>query len=252
MRTKLKFSLLAASVLAALAAPTHAGLFGSSLGGDIAKESTQMARWIIQAEQMMEEINLLKDAWESDVDGKWKPDEDIPLTWQDVVKMQEAAEGSSSSVYQEQLTKYEEFVKTLDESMTQEDEGVDGGRANRTYNMNQREAKVAFAAAETAYDTIKRRTKNLQDLESKIGKIGGGVRAAVDLNSRIQLESSYIQTEIARLSAIHQRLTAAQLNNQTQGFAKTKSFFISSEKFEEQQQGQQPTPEQGVDPELEP
>lgn len=245
MKNKTKSSALAISVLACLAAaPAQAGLFGSSLGGDIAKESTQMARWIIQADQMMEEINLLKDEWKSDVDGKWKPKDDIPLTWQDVVKMQEAAEGGSSSVYQEQLTKYEEFVKTLDESMTQEEYSFDGGRAARTYKMNQREAKIAFAAAETAYDTIKRRTENLQELEKKIGTIGGGVRAAVDLNSRIQLESSYIQTELARLSAIHQRLTAAQLNQDTQGMAQQREFLISFDEYQKQK-GQQPNQQQG-------
>lgn len=246
MKNKTKSSALAISVLACLAAaPAHAGLFGSSLGGDIAKESTQMAKWIIQADQMMEQINLLRDGWKSDVDGSWKPDEDVPLTWQEVVKMQEAAEGSSSSsVYQEQLTKYEEFVKTLDESMTQEEDSFDGGRAARTYKMNQREAKIAFAAAETAYDTIKRRTKNLKDLEAKIGTIPGGVRAAVDLNSRIQLESSYIQTELARLSAIHQRLMAAQLNQDTQGMAQQREFLISFDEYQKQK-GQQPNQQQG-------
>lgn len=246
MRKNLKSSFLAVSVLAALAAPAYAGLFGS-LGGDIAKESTQIASWALQAEQMIEEIRALTEGVVSPIDGKFNEQEDIPLTWQDVVKMQEAAEGSSSSVYQEQLTKYEEFVKTLDESMTQEDEGIDGGRANRTYNMNQREVKVAYAAAETIYDSIQRRTKTLEKLEGMIGNVGDGVRGAVDLNSRIQLESSYIQTEIARLNAIHQRLTAAQLNHQTQGYAKTKSFFISSDKFEEQQGQQQPNAPQGDD-----
>lgn len=44
MRRNLKSSILVASVLAALAAPVHAGLFGSSLDGNIAKESTQIAR----------------------------------------------------------------------------------------------------------------------------------------------------------------------------------------------------------------
>lgn len=82
MRTKIKSSILAASVLAALAAPAHAGLFGS-LGGDIAKESTQMARWIIQADQMMEEIELLKKQFSSGV--VLKEQHDVPLTWQEVV-----------------------------------------------------------------------------------------------------------------------------------------------------------------------
>ena len=45
MKNEFKSSALAISVLACLAvAPAHAGLFGSSLGGDIAKESTQIAR----------------------------------------------------------------------------------------------------------------------------------------------------------------------------------------------------------------
>lgn len=83
MRTKIKSSILAASVLAALAAPAHAGLFGSSLGGDIAKESTQMARWIIQVDQMMEEIELLKKEFSSGV--VLKEQHDVPLTWQEVI-----------------------------------------------------------------------------------------------------------------------------------------------------------------------
>lgn len=83
MRTKLKSSLLALSALACIAAPAHAGLFGSSLGGDIAKESTQMARWIIQADQMMEEIELLKKQFSSGV--VLKEQHDVPLTWQEVV-----------------------------------------------------------------------------------------------------------------------------------------------------------------------
>ena len=188
---------------------------------------------------MFEEIEALTAGFNPGIDGRFREDQDIPLTWQDVVKMQEAAEGVQSSVYQEQLTKYEEFVKTLDESMTQEDEGIDGGRANRTYNMSQREVKVALAAAETIYDSINRRTQNLYQLEKQIGEGGAGVRGAVDLNSRIQLESAYIQTELARLNAIHQRLTAAQLNQDTQGYAKTRSFFISRDEYEQLQQGQQ-------------
>lgn len=83
MRKNLKSSFLAVSVLAALAAPAHAGLFGSSLGGDIAKESTQMARWIIQVDQMMEEIELLKKEFSSGV--VLKEQHDVPLTWQEVV-----------------------------------------------------------------------------------------------------------------------------------------------------------------------
>ena len=240
MRTKLKSSLLALSALACIAAPAHAGLFGSSLGGDIAKESTQMARWIIQADQMMEEIELLKNKFSSGI--ALKEQHDVPFTWQEVVAAQLASEGDSAQgtggVYREQLAKYEEVVKTLDASMTQEDEGIDGGRANRTYNLSNMEVKHAFAAAESIYDSIKKRTDNLNALESKLGE-PLGVRGAVDLNSRIQLEIGYLQADIARLNAIHQRLTAAQLNQDTQGYAKTRSFFISRDEYEQLQQGQQ-------------
>ena len=84
MKNKTKSSALAISVLACLAAaPAQAGLFGSSLGGDIAKESTQIARWIIQADQMMEEIELLKKEFSSGV--VLKEQHDVPLTWQEVV-----------------------------------------------------------------------------------------------------------------------------------------------------------------------
>ena len=244
MKTKLKSSALAISVLASLAAaPAHAGLFGS-LGGDIATETTQIASWALQAKQMFEEIEALTVGFNPGIDGKFREDQDIPLTWQDVVKMQEAAEGVSNSVYQEQLAKYEEFVKTLDESMTQEEDSFDGGRAARTYKMNQREVKVAYAAAETIYNSINRRTQNLYELEKQIGVGGAGVRGAVDLNSRIQLESSYIQTEIARLNAIHQRLTAAQLNQNTQAQAQQREFLISFDEYQKQK-GQQPNQQQG-------
>lgn len=242
-KAKLKSVALALTASACIAAPAHAGLFGS-LGGDIAKESTQIASWALQAEQMIEEIRALTEGVASPIDGKFNEQEDIPLTWQDVVKMQEAAEGSSSSVYQEQLTKYEEFVKTLDESMTQEEDSFDGGRAARTYKMNQREVKIAYAAAETIYDSIQRRTKTLEKLEGMIGNVGNGVRGAVDLNSRIQLESSYIQTDIARLNAIHQRLTAAQLNQNTQAQAQQREFLISFDEYQKQK-GQQPNQQQG-------
>ena len=128
--------------------------------------------------------------------------------------------------------------------MTQEEDSFDGGRAARTYKMNQREVKVAYAAAETIYDSIQRRTKTLEKLEGMIGNVGDGVRGAVDLNSRIQLESSYIQTEIARLNAIHQRLTAAQLNQNTQAQAQQREFLISFDEYQKQK-GQQPNQQQG-------
>lgn len=251
-KAKLKSVALALTASACIAAPAHAGLFGG-LGGDIAKESTQMARWIIQAEQMMEEIELLKKNYSSGID--LKEQHDVPLTWQDVVAAQLASEGDSgqgtASVYREQLAKYEEVVKTLDASMTQEDEGIDGGRANRTYNLNNMEVKHAFAAAESIYDSIKKRTDNLKALEDKIGA-PIGVRGAMDLNSRIQLEIGYLQADIARLNAIHQRLTAAQLNQDTQAQAANKEFFLSYEEYQKRKEQQQPAPEQGIDPELEP
>jgi hypothetical protein len=51
------------------------------------------------------------------------------------------------------------------------------------------------------------------------------IKAAMDLNSRIQVENSYILADIARLSGMQNRLQGNLVNYNTQGTARHAEFF---------------------------
>jgi type IV secretion system protein VirB5 len=140
----------------------------------------------------------------------------VPATWLEVVANQK------SGKYGALQEKYEQVVRTVDADLLSDT--VDGGRTKRAYQMTQREVKSAFSMAEVIFESLDKRTRNLMALQAQIDTTPN-IKAAMDLNSRIQVENSYILADIARLSGMQNRLQGNLVNYNTQGTARHAEFF---------------------------
>lgn len=189
-----------------------------------ALESTQWMKWGKQLKKMKKQIELLEKKW-----GVTAPSEvhGVPTTWQDVVAMQTANGTADPSTYAGLMKQYEQAVQTIEDALLP---SYDGGRTSRAYKQNQAEVKAAFAMAENMFNSLEKRIGKLHELAGQINA-KKGVRAAVDLNSRIQLENATIQVEMMRMMAMTQRLTANALNNETQATAGVAEFFMDEESY---------------------
>jgi type IV secretion system protein VirB5 len=140
----------------------------------------------------------------------------VPATWLEVVANQK------SGKYGALQEKYEQVVRTVDADLLSDT--VDGGRTKRAYQMTQREVKSAFSMAEVIFESLDKRTRNLMALQAQIDTTPN-IKAAMDLNSRIQVENSYILADIARMSGMQNRLQGNLVNYNTQGTARHAEFF---------------------------
>jgi regulator of replication initiation timing len=146
----------------------------------------------------------------------------LPASWQDVVAMQKA--GLNPGRYFDRLKWYEERLKSIDPKIIVP--GVLGHRANWSYQLSSEHTRVAFAAAEALFDQLDKRVRNIEALTGEIER-AASLKQAIDLNSRMLAEQSFISIELARLQSMQLMLFASAQNGSNSGVA-TRAEFLKS------------------------
>ena len=150
-------------------------------------------------------------------DRRW-----LPSSWQEVVAMQKA--GLNAGRYADRVRWYEERLKTIDAKVVVP--GAPSHRANWSYQLSSEHTRTALAAAEALYDQLDKRLRNIESLNAQIER-ADSLKQAVDLNSRMLAEQSYISIELARLQSIQLMLLASAQNGSNSGTA-TRAEFLKT------------------------
>ncbi len=108
--------------------------------------------------------------------------------------------GGNPERYQELLREYQ----SMNASMSESDyaKGADENLA-KSYQNQVKTTQTSYATATYEFNDINRHLKNLYDLSQQIeDKKNSDMKSAMDLNSRIQIESSYISMEEVKMSTL--------------------------------------------------
>ncbi len=205
------------------------------------------AQWPIQIRTMVEQYNILKAQYEKlrqqvieaertnqsitgatgkawlingvaeQAERRW-----LPASWQDVIAMQKA--GLNAGRYADRLKWYEERLKTIDARIIVP--SVLGHRANWSYQLSSEHTRAAFAAAEALFDNLDKRLRNVEALNGQIER-ADSLKQAIDLNSRMLAEQSFISIELARLQSMQLMLLASAQNGSNSGTA-TRAEFLKT------------------------
>ena len=146
----------------------------------------------------------------------------LPASWQDVIAMQKA--GLNAGRYADRLKWYEERLRTIDAKIIVP--GVLGHRANWSYQLSSEHTRAAFAAAEALFDNLDKRLRNVEALNGQIER-ADSLKQAIDLNSRMLAEQSFISIELARLQSMQLMLLATAQNGSNSGTA-TRAEFLKT------------------------
>jgi hypothetical protein len=150
-------------------------------------------------------------------DRRW-----IPTSWQDALAMQRA--GLNPGRYADLLTWYETRLKTVDAKLIVP--GAPDHRANWSYQLSSENTRAALAAAQTLFDQLDRRLRNIEALNAQIER-ADSLKQAMDLNSRMLAEQSFISIELARLQSVQLMLLATAQNGTNSGTA-TRAEFLKA------------------------
>ena len=119
--------------------------------------------------------------------------------------------GGNPERYQELLREYQ----SMNASMSESDyaKGTDETLA-KSYQNQVKTTQASYATATYEFNDINRHLQNLYDLSQQIeDKKNSDMKSAMDLNSRIQIESSYISMEEVKMSALlNQQMSQMQSN----------------------------------------
>jgi type IV secretion system VirB5/TraC/TraE/TrbJ family protein len=146
----------------------------------------------------------------------------LPASWQDVIAMQKA--GLNAGRYADRLKWYEERLKTIDAKIIVP--SALGHRANWSYQLSSEHTRAALAAAEALFDNLDKRLQNVEALNSQIER-ADSLKQAIDLNSRMLAEQSFISIELARLQSMQLMLLATAQNGSNSGTA-TRAEFLKT------------------------
>lgn len=146
----------------------------------------------------------------------------LPSSWQDVIAMQKA--GLNAGRYADRLKWYEERLKTIDAKIIVP--RLLGHRANWSYQLSSEHTRAAFAAAEALFDNLDKRLRNVEALNGHIER-ADSLKQAIDLNSRMIAEQSFISIELARLQSMQLMLLATAQNGSNSGTA-TRAEFLKT------------------------
>jgi hypothetical protein len=160
-------------------------------------------------------IAWLANGASEQADRRW-----LPTSWQDTVAMHKA--GLNPGVYADRQQWYEERLRTIDAKQIVP--GAPGHRANWSYGLSSENTRAAFAAAEALFDQLDRRLRNVEALTAHIER-ADSLKQAVDLNSRMVAEQSFISIELARLQSMQLMLFATTQNGTNSGTA-TRAEFL--------------------------
>jgi hypothetical protein len=145
----------------------------------------------------------------------------LPASWQDAIAMQKA--GLNPGRYADRLKWYEERMKLVDGKAIVP--GVPSHRANWNYQISSDNTRAALAAAEALFDQLDKRLRNVEALNGQIER-ADSLKQAVDLNSRMLAEQSFISIELARLQSMQLMLLATTQNGSNSGTA-TRAEFLN-------------------------
>ena len=150
-------------------------------------------------------------------DRRW-----IPTSWQDALAMQRA--GLNPGRYADLLTWYEARLKTVEPKFIVP--GAPDHRANFSYQLSSENTRAALAAAQALFDQLDRRLRNIEALNAQIER-ADSLKQAMDLNSRMLAEQSFISIELARLQSVQLMLLATAQNGTNSGTA-TRAEFLKA------------------------
>ena len=148
--------------------------------------------------------------------GKWNNSEaDLiqrqwsPSDWKSALN---GVAGGNPERYQELLREYQSMNPDMSEEAFAK--GSDAALA-KSYRSQVQTNQASATTATYEFNDINRHLKNLYDLSQQIeDKKNPDMKSAMDLNSRIQIESSYIAMEEVKMSAlINQQMAQMQSQN---------------------------------------
>jgi hypothetical protein len=120
-----------------------------------------------------------------------------PSDWKSAL---EGMAGGNPERYQELLREYQSMNASMSESAYAK--GSDSNLA-KSYQNQVKTTQTSYATATYEFNDINRHLKNLYELSQQIeDKQNSDMKSAMDLNSRIQIESSYIAMEEVKMSAL--------------------------------------------------
>jgi regulator of replication initiation timing len=146
----------------------------------------------------------------------------LPTSWQDVVSLQKA--GLNPGRYGDWLKWYEDRLKTIDATLIVP--GTPDHRANWSYQLSSENTRAAFASAQALFDQLDKRLRNVETLNQGIEQ-ADSLKQAVDLNSRMLAEQSFLSIELARLKSVQLMLQASAQNGTNSGTA-TRAEFLGT------------------------
>jgi hypothetical protein len=92
------------------------------------------------------------------------------------------------------------------------------------YSLQAQTALAARSASEYDYNNIQTQITNLQQLHDQIDKTTN-LKAAIDLQNRLQYESSIIQIELLRLAALSNQQQAVEAQGESNGVVNNSNAF---------------------------
>ena len=146
----------------------------------------------------------------------------LPGSWQDALAMQRA--GLNPGRYADLLKWYETRLQSVDPKLIVP--GAPDHRANWSYQLSSDNTRAAMASAQTLLDQLEKRLRNIETLNAQIER-AASLKQAVDLNTRMLAEQSFISIDLARLQSMQLMLLATSQNGTTSGTA-TRAEFLRS------------------------
>lgn len=142
-------------------------------------------------------------------------------TWEDALK---AASGNNYSRYNELKAAYALSNPIINTSAPVDEDLL----VKNTYQMKSDTTNTSLAASQYVYEEINKHIKAINELKARIDDPSNqNMKAAVDLNSRIQAEQAQLQVEMLKLQAVQaqvqavnsqEELNAATLDKQFMGY----------------------------------
>jgi len=146
----------------------------------------------------------------------------LPGSWQDALAMQKA--GLNPGRYADLLKWYETRLHSVDPKLIVP--GAPDHRANWSYQLSSDNTRAALASAQTLLDQLEKRLRNIETLNAQIER-AVSLKQAIDLNTRMLAEQSFISIDLARLQSMQLMLLATAQNGTVSGTA-TRAEFLKS------------------------
>jgi hypothetical protein len=129
--------------------------------------------------------------------------------------------GLNPGRYADLLKWYETRLQTVDAKLI-----VPGPptTANWSYQLSSDNTRAALASAQTLFDQLDKRLRNIEALNAQIER-AASLKQAVDLNTRMVGEQAFISIELARLQTMQLMLLASAQNGTNSGTA-TRAEFL--------------------------